>query len=175
MLRANFVSIEPVESGIEKLPWKQLGFFLTAFSVSRWLLLWEKRQKKFCACNSMIKFLVFQGKKKKRKREKLQESASGRPWAPLTCHSPQVCFRNQSLRYLIFMSFCLTLASDGCFKIFHLECKLVNMHTTHASFPLHLSEQQSWWHQHLWLNLRIAAITVLFYLCFSPQSVLYHL
>lgn len=117
----------------------------------------------------MTKFPIFQGKKKKRKREKLQESASGRPWPPLTCHLPQVYSRNQGLRYLIFTSFYLTLASDGHFKIFHLECKLVNMHTTCASFPLHLSEQQSWRHQHLWLNLHIAAITVLFYLCFSPQ------
>lgn len=70
----------------------------------------------------MIKYPIFQGKKKKRKREKLQESASGRPWPPRTCHSPQVYFRNQVLRYLIFTSFCLTLASDGHLKIFHLEC-----------------------------------------------------
>lgn len=87
-------------------------------------------------------------------------------------HSPQVYFRNQGLRYLILTCFSLTLASDGCFKILHFECKLVKMHTTRVSFPLHLSVQQSWRHQHLWLNLRIAAVAVLLYLCFSPQSTL---
>lgn len=159
-------------------PQNNWGFFLTAFSVFRWFLFLccevGEWQKKFCACNGLVKLPIFQGKKKKRKREKLQESASGRPWPTLTYHSPQEYFRNQGLRYLIFTCFSLTLASDRCFKILHFECKLVKMHTIHVSFPLHLSVQQSSLHQHLWLNLRIATITVLLYLCFSPESMLYH-
>lgn len=83
----------------------------------------------------MIKFPVFQGKKKKRKREKLQESASGRPWPPLTCHSPQVYFRNQGLRYLIFTSFCLTLASDGCLRYFTWNVSLWTCTQPMSAFP----------------------------------------
>lgn len=178
MLRANLVTIETVQSGLEKVLATPKTIVFFPFSLSKWLsfLCCEvgKRQKKFCAYNGMVKFPVFQGKKKKRKREKLQESASGRPWPTLTCHSPEVYFRNQSLHYLIFTCFSLTLASNGRFKILHCECKLVKMHTIHVSFPLCLSVQQSWRHRHLWLNLCITAIAVLLYLCSSPQSVLYH-
>jgi len=85
MLRANLVTIETVGSGLEKVlaTLKTIGFFLTAFSVPRWLsfLCCEvgSDKKNFYACDGMVKFPLFQGKKKKRKREKLQESASGRP------------------------------------------------------------------------------------------------
>lgn len=107
-------------------------FSLLCCGVGEW-------EKKFDECNGMVKPPIFQGKKKKRKREKLQESASGRPWTTFTYRWLQVYSRNQGLRYLICTCFSLTLDSARCSKILRFAFSQACILTVLVSFPLHLS------------------------------------